>query len=89
MSKFKRISLTIDPDLLEKIDHVSGLIGISRSAFVTQLLGESVTELYNFLQAAIVPDDPDAARMRGRSIDYVQTRIAELRETIDSDLFKE
>lgn len=89
MTTFKRITLTIEPSLLERIDHVSALMGVSRSAFVSQILTESVGEMYNFLKAVKVPDDPDAARMRGRSADYVQSRVKDLLATVESDLFKE
>lgn len=87
MTAFKRITLTIDPTLLSRIDHVSALMGVSRSAFVSQLLTDTVGEMYDFLESVQVPDDPDAARMRGRSAEYVQHRIEELMTTIDSDLF--
>ena len=87
MTAFKRITLTIDPTLLSRIDHVSTLMGVSRSAFVSQLLTDTVGEMYDFLEAVQVPDDPDAVRMRGRSAEYVQHRIEELMTTIDSDLF--
>lgn len=88
MTVFKRITLTIDPVLLEQIDHVSALMGVSRSAFISQVLTGSVGEMHNFLKAVKVPDDPDAARMRGRSADYVQARVEDLLATIESDLFK-
>lgn len=83
----RKISITMAPDLVDSIDYVSGRLGISRSAFISQIMGESVTLLRPLLEA--VPIDPtpaDAVRFRGESAEVVRARI-EVLKGLTHDLF--
>ncbi|MNF78957.1 hypothetical protein D3C84_611580 [compost metagenome] len=83
----RKITITMAPDLVDSIDYVSGRLGISRSAFISQLMGESVALLRPLLEA--VPLDPtpaDAVRFRGESADVVRAKIAMLKG-LTHDLF--
>lgn len=87
MSNFRRVTVSLPADLVEKLDRLSALCHISRSAFVTELLGESVEALDLALGVMKAPDPENVRRYRGDSIALVEQKVAELKRLLDDDLF--
>lgn len=82
MSDFKRISLSLPPGLVEDLDYISDRLGISRSAFVTELLSQSGLSSLRALLAA-VPESPtsdDIRRFRGGSRELIRARVEGLQQ---------
>ncbi|MEB0009943.1 hypothetical protein, partial [Pseudomonas sp. RTB2] len=70
MTKSVRITITIPSETLEDIDVVSGVIGVTRSALMSNLLSEDAKELrYCLLRSPHVPlhDQQPPIRDRGGS----------------------
>ena len=83
----RKVAVTLPPDLVESIDYIVGRLGVSRSAFIAQVMGEAVGMLRPLLET--VPLDPtpaDAVRFRGESAEVVRQRIEKLKGMTD-DLF--
>jgi hypothetical protein len=80
MSSLKRVSLSIPAGLASNLDYISGRLGISRSAFVAQILLESrLDELASLLGS--IPEQPsetDKRRFRGDSKAYVREQLERL-----------
>lgn len=81
MTKSVRITITIPSETLEDIDVVSGVIGVTRSALMSNLLSEDAKELrYCLLRSPHVPlhDQQPPIRDRGGSSAEIRARILEL-----------
>ena len=87
MSSVRRCTMSLPSDLVEKLDKLSALVGVSRSALVAELLGESVDILDSMLQVAAVPSPENLRRLRGDSTRVVQEKVAELKDLLEGDLF--
>lgn len=85
----KKISITVNPSLLDDIDYVVGRLGVSRSAFISEMLSEAVTPVRRLLeQVPINPEASDVLRFRGESVELVRSRIESVKGAED-DLFSE
>jgi len=86
----KKISMSLPSALLDDLQYLSGRLGVSRSALMSEILGEAVPTLAELFRA--VPEDasPDEARrLRGASVEIVRERLAEaqkLAEQLSADL---
>lgn len=82
MSSLKRVSLSIPIGLADNLDYISRRLGVSRSAFVTQLLLEAQLDKLASLLASIPeqPSEADKRRFRGDSKLYVREQLARLQE---------
>lgn len=87
MSGVRRCTMSLPSDLVEKLDKLSALVGISRSALVAELLGESVDVLDSLLQVAAVPSPENLRRLRGDSARVVQEKVSKLKGLLEGDLF--
>lgn len=87
MSGVRRCTMSLPSDLVEKLDKLSALVGISRSALVAELLGESVDVLDSMLQVAAVPSPENLRRLRGDSARVVQEKVSALKGLLEGDLF--
>lgn len=87
MSGVRRCTMSLPSDLVEKLDKLSALVGVSRSALVAELLGESVDVLDSMLQFAAVPSPENLRRLRGDSARVVQEKVSELKGLLEGDLF--
>lgn len=86
--KMVRMSFTVPPQLREDLSYLSGRLGVTKSAFVSLLLGESVADLRRLMED--IPDDPQAVdirRFRGASRDMVERRVGNLQRITEDDLF--
>lgn len=84
-----KISITVPPELLADIDYVSGRLGVSRSALVSQLMAEPLQLMRGMLeQVPLNPTPDDVLRFRGESAELVRQKIDSLRDLGD-DLFSE
>lgn len=82
-----KISITIDPALLDDLDYVAGKLSISRSALIGTVLPDHVAAMREL--AAKLPINPtpeDVVRLRGMSAEVVRSRIESLKGMAD-DLF--
>lgn len=82
MGTLKRVSLSIPGELADNLDYISGRLGISRSAFVTQLLLEGRLDhlaalLRNIPEQAT---EADARRFRGDSKAYIREQLEHLQK---------
>lgn len=88
MTKSVRITITIASETLEDIDIVSGVIGVTRSSLISNLLSEDAKELrYCLLRSPHVPlhEQRPPIRDRGASSAEIIERINELRSHGDRD----
>lgn len=91
-----RVSLTIPIDVLAEIDYCSKRLGITRSAFISELMRQSLSPILPLLQS--LPDAPDegaAKRFRGDSVAVIQSMLGDVFPDIEGgvdeqrDLFKD
>lgn len=82
MASLKRVSLSIPGELTHNLDYISRRLGVSRSAFVTQILLEGhLDDLASLLEH--IPEQPteaDIKRFRGGSKVYVREQLQRLQE---------
>lgn len=89
MSKSRKVSLSLDANLVANLDYLSSRLSVSRSALVTQLLLDGVAHMRRLVE--VIPPNPtpaDLVRMRGESIEEVRARIESLK-SLENDLFSE
>ena len=82
MSTTTRVSLSLPTSIVEDIKFCSERIGVSRSAFVADLL-QDVSQLASLLRALDLPDAKESLRLRGDSAEVLRQRIADLRHKLD------
>lgn len=82
--KMKRVSLSLPENLVNQLDRVSGVQGISRSAMISALLAESFTILDSMLKAEVDPSQEGLRRFRGDSVEFVNEKVAEIKELLQS-----
>lgn len=83
MSKHTRISLTVPERLNSRLDAISRATGISRSALVSELLSDRVSDIFHLLQDPQGPDlesgvtgnSGTTKRMRGASAQEIQRSL--------------
>lgn len=87
MTTVRKVSLSLDANLVVNLDYLSARMGVSRSALVSQLLAEGVADMRRMLE--LIPPNPtpaDLIRMRGESAEVVKARLDSLKGLSD-DLF--
>lgn len=87
MTKMRRCTVTLPEDLVVKLDKISALSRISRSALISGLLGETVETLDLMLQAQADPSPEGLKRFRDGSVSVVREKVAELQRLLNNDLF--
>lgn len=82
MASLKRVSLSIPGELADNLDYISRRLGVSRSAFVTQILIEGDLDHLASLLAHIPeqPSEADIKRFRGDSKVYVREQLQRLQQ---------
>tara|TARA_R100000655_G_C2980028_1_gene191651 strand:- start:479 stop:760 length:282 start_codon:yes stop_codon:yes gene_type:complete len=82
MASLKRVSLSIPGGLADNLDYISKRLGVSRSAFVTQLLLEAQLDSLASLLSSIPeqPSEADIKRFRGDSKVYVREQLERLQK---------
>lgn len=83
MAKLSRVTFTLPPSLVADLTFVSERVGVSRSAIVSDVLGQPLADLRQLLGA--VPPSPTAAdvlRLRGDSEALIEARLSELRAAL-------
>lgn len=86
-SKMVRMSFTVPPQIRADLDYVSARLGITKSALLTELVGQPLTDLRSLME--LVPENPteaDLLRARGKSNELIVSRLQSLRQ-IEGDLF--
>jgi len=71
-----RVSFTVPPQVREDLGYLSGRLGVTKSSFVSLLLGQAVADLRKLMEA--VPVDPGAQDMflgNHYDHDYAKLRI--------------
>lgn len=87
MAHLQKVSLALDPAVVTDLAYITARMGVSRSALVNHLLGESIPTMRKLLeQVPLSPTPADTVRFRGESAVIVQERIADLQGIAD-DLF--
>lgn len=85
MSTVKRISLSVPVDLARDLDYVHRRIGVSKSALVSLLLSEGLSDVRALLES--IPDDPspdDILRFRGASAELASARVNHFKSQLGS-----
>jgi hypothetical protein len=85
----KRVTLSLSPDVAAELDRVSQLMGISRSALVSEVLSESLPALSAFLRNFAQSPTPSTGseaslRLRGASADLIRSQLDQLRDAVES-----
>lgn len=79
MSKTRKISVSLSDQLVDDLDFLSARMGVSRSAIISEVLGEAIAETRRLFE--LIPPNPTPAevvRMRGESKEVIQQRLASL-----------
>lgn len=85
----KKVSLSLESTSVDDLDYITGRMGISRSALVSQLLIEALPAMRQVID--LIPASPtpaDVVRYRGESTAIIQDRLESVRRATD-DLFSE
>lgn len=92
MSNVRRLTVSLPKEVVSNLDYISTTIGMSRSAFLSALLSESLPPLVPLVQVvASGVKDGDLKRYRGSatsSIDETVSRLVSGIEVLQDDLFK-
>ena len=89
MNKTAKISVSLPADVVDNLNYMSHRLGVSRSAIISEMLGESLSDAVRLVK--LIPPNPtpaDVLRMRGDSEELVRQRLASL-ASMDGDLFAE
>lgn len=88
-SKFRRVTYTLPPELVDGVAYLSGRVGVSRSSLVAELLREAIPHMVEIVSAVPEqPTDDDVRRFKGRSKDVISERVDNLVRMRD-DLFSQ
>lgn len=86
----KRVSLTMDENVLTDVDYLCSRLSVSRSVFVTEVLRQSASPLRELLEIALPGENPtDGPRARDPDIvrqllsDFVTQKFTEFQTTFD------
>jgi hypothetical protein len=80
----KKISVSIPSPLLDDLQYLSARLGVSRSALITELLGEALPVVAGLLRMVPEGASPDEAkRFRGASVNIIRERVAEAQRLAD------
>lgn len=88
MAASKRVTISLPSDIADDLSYIASRLGISRSAFLAQLLTEANLGKIRALLSTI-PDDPsdgDVKRFRGESRQFVEDRMSQL-QSMQGGLF--
>lgn len=91
----KRITVSLPPEVLEQLDLVAKAMGLSRSAFLSGLLGQTLPPICSL--ASVTPPDGSegsSRRYRGELVSHINSMISGLQDELrdlegQDDLFKE
>lgn len=78
MSSVKRLTVSLDSELVDEINFLHRRLGVSRSAMLNEFLREglmAISAVYRELPES--PTERDLVRLRGRSLEVVRSRILE------------
>lgn len=78
MSSVKRLTVSLDAELVDEINFLHRRLGVSRSAMLNEFLREglmAISACYRELPENVT--ERDLVRLRGRSLDVVRSRMAE------------
>jgi len=86
--KVKKVSLSVPASVAADLAKVSQVMGVSRSALASELLGSVLTDLKVILRSSTAPLPPAAdgdtvRRARGASLELIQGRVSELQRQFD------
>tara|TARA_Y100000310_G_C20612772_1_gene778908 strand:+ start:746 stop:1042 length:297 start_codon:yes stop_codon:yes gene_type:complete len=86
----KRVSLTMDENVLTDVDYLCSRLSVSRSVFITEVLRQSVSPLRELLEIALPGENTtDGPRARDPDIvrqllsDFVTQKFTEFQTTFD------
>jgi len=92
MSNVRRLTVSLPKEVVSNLDYISSTIGMSRSAFLSALLSESLPPLVPLVQiTAECAREGDQKRYRGAAtsaIDATVSRLVSGIEVLQNDLFK-
>lgn len=90
-SSVKRITVSLSPEVVGRLDYVSHKMRCSRSAFLSQLLSSSLPGLVELADCLPSPGSEvtgsDARRLRGISAKIIGNEVARLLSGGQDDLF--
>lgn len=91
MANTQRITISLPNKVVDDLNFISKTAGMSRSAFLSALLTESLPPMIPLVQiAASGSKDGDSRRYRGAAIEFIDAAISRLAsgsEALQDDLF--
>jgi len=84
-----RTSMSLPDGVLSDLKYLSGRMGMSKSALMTEILGDALSDLRVLFET--LPDEPSKVteknliRFRGASAQLVKDRIQQARDLADGD----
>ncbi len=91
-SDVRRITLSMPASVVSDLDFISSALGVSRSAFVSALLGDALPPLVPLAHVASSGSTgADSRRYRGEFVEELRSTVGRLNsglEELQDDLFK-
>jgi len=90
----RKVTFSIPSRMVDDLDFVSGVLGLSRSAFVSALLSQQLPDMVNLCDVDVGTSDGgrSAKRYRGDSIAAIDIMLREFkagfREEVQGELYK-
>lgn len=78
----RKITISLPPDLVADLDYLGGRLGISRSAIIAELLGETAPLLARLLRSVPVQENATPAvirRAKGASLELIEELMGSLK----------
>lgn len=92
MSSTARVTVSLPQSVVDDLDYISKTAGISRSAFLSALLSETLPPLIPLVQVASSgSSEADSRRYRGAAVTFINDAVSRLTtgaEALQDDLFK-
>lgn len=92
--KVSRVTVSLPPQTLEQLDFISGQLGVSRSSFISALLGDilpPLVPLAHLVKSSGESSDGEARRYRGEFASQLDDMVKKLNAgygELQGDMFK-
>ena len=86
MGQVKRITVSLDAELVKDIDYLHKRLGLSRSAMLNEMLSRGIRDLAEIVrEMSSEMQDDGLKRLRGKSAVKVAQRMEELQQMLEGE----